>query len=333
MKSSDDFISLESDLDFFTKKSLEISVKKRKLDIDLDLNGKFYQNYLKQLVKQPRFFSKLGPVHSFLQLSGFNQVLGDDFYYQSFIKKRVGGQYTTNCCMKMIRRVCRSWRQRWFAITGEGICYAKRYEKTSEGIVDMLFFDRSVRIRFGKKFTGEDFGRDFLLGIAVYTSSRKLTIRAKDKLQTYMILKALHDSISLSHYILENRFNSFSPVRFKNVANFFINAEGYYRQLFEDLSSARHEIFIRGWWICPELYLKRPIEHFPQSRLDRVLEKAAKRGVKVYVVLFKEYKGPMPNDSEYVKERLESLDTNIRIIRHPSNRELPSTSFQHVVSP
>lgn len=135
-----------------------------------------------------------------------------------------------------------------------------------------------------------------------------------------MVLKALHGSLSASHYIVVNRFNSFSPVRERNFIKYFINAEGYYDQLYSDLSAARYEVFIRGWWICPELYLKRPIESYPQTRLDIVLEKAAKRGVKIYMVLFKEYKGPMPNDSEYAKEKLESLHSNIRIIRHPSKR-------------
>lgn len=283
-------------------------------------NGKFYEDYLKQLTKQPKFFSKLGPIHTFLQLSGFNQVLGDEFYYQSIMKKQVGGGYTRNCCMKLIHKVCQSWRKRWFAITGEGICYAKRYHLTTQGIIDMLFFDRTIKVRFGKKYTGQEFGTCCLtnLGIAVYTSSRKLTIKAFSKLQAFLVLKALHTSLSASHYIVANRFNSFSPVRSKNFVNYFINAEGYYSNLYTDLTSARYEVFIRGWWICPELYLKRPIESNQQSRIDYVLEKAARRGVKIYIILFKEYKGPMPNDSEYAKEKLEKLHSNIRIIRHPS---------------
>lgn len=125
--------------------------------------------------------------------------------------------------------------------------------------------------------------------------------------------------MSKSSYIIESRFKSFSPIREKNFARFFINAEGYYEQLYYDLIGAKYEIFIRGWWVCPELFLRRPIENYPESRLDKVLEKAAKRGVKIHIVLFKEYKGQMPNDSEYAKEALEKLDSNIRIIRHPSS--------------
>lgn len=134
----------------------------------------------------------------------------------------------------------------------------------------------------------------------------------------FLVLKGLHLSLSNSAYIMKARFNSFSPIRDHNFAKFFINAEPYYEQLYFDLNQARYEIFVRGWWICPELYLRRPIENYPESRLDLVLERAAKRGVKIHIVLFKEYKGPMPNDSEYAKEALEKLHSNIRIIRHPS---------------
>ena len=136
--------------------------------------------------------------------------------------------------------------------------------------------------------------------------------------QLFLTLKGLQTSLSNSAYIVESRFKSFSPVRENCFTKVLINAEEYYEQLLDDLNAARYEIFIRGWWVCPELYLKRPIERFPESRLDVVIQKAAKRGVKIHIVLFKEYKGQMPNDSEYAKEALEKLHSNIRIIRHPS---------------
>lgn len=157
-KNSRDFVKLEAELDSLTRNSMTLGIRKMNFGTDHEANGRFYADYLKQLVKQSIFYSKLGSVHTFLQLSGFNNVLGDQFYYQNFVKKMVGGQYTTNCCMKMIHKVCQTWRQRWLAITGEGICYAKRYQLTNEGIVDMLFFDRTMKVRFGNKFTGQDFG-------------------------------------------------------------------------------------------------------------------------------------------------------------------------------
>lgn len=154
-----------------------------------------------------------------------------------------------------------------------------------------------------------------------YTSSRKLTVDCKTKLSMFIFLKSLQQSLANCPYIIRNRFNSFAPERLRNHVTFYINAEKYFQELYEDIRSAKYEIFIRGWWVSPELYLLRPVEAYPESRLDRVLEAAAKRGVKIRIILFKEYKGNMPNDSSYTKKRFESLSSNIRVLRHPSKQE------------
>lgn len=45
------------------------------------------------------------------------------------------------------------------------------------------------------------------------------------------------------------------------------------------------QIFITDWWLCPELYLRRPFsEHF-SSRLDVLLEAKSKQGVQVPIGL------------------------------------------------
>lgn len=41
------------------------------------------------------------------------------------------------------------------------------------------------------------------------------------------------------------------------------------------------QIFIADWWLCPELYLRRPFHAHGTSRLDSLLEARAKQGVQV----------------------------------------------------
>ena len=41
-------------------------------------------------------------------------------------------------------------------------------------------------------------------------------------------------------------------------------------------------------WLSPELYLRRPPSKNEQYRLDRMLQAAAQRGVKVNVIVYKE---------------------------------------------
>lgn len=49
------------------------------------------------------------------------------------------------------------------------------------------------------------------------------------------------------------------------------------------------QIFITGWWLCPELYLKRPFPNHPSSRLDALLEEKAKQGVQVQTQIILPY--------------------------------------------
>ena len=44
----------------------------------------------------------------------------------------------------------------------------------------------------------------------------------------------------------------------------------------------------QDWWLSPELYLRRPCELYEGYRLDRVLQRRAEAGVKVYIIVYKE---------------------------------------------
>lgn len=84
-----------------------------------------------------------------------------------------------------------------------------------------------------------------------------------------------------------------------------IDGHDYFYALSEMLDSARECIFIlvcvslalipivrvtfaKDWWLSPELYLRRPPAYHPEWRLDRVLQRKAQQGVKIYVVVYKE---------------------------------------------
>lgn len=54
------------------------------------------------------------------------------------------------------------------------------------------------------------------------------------------------------------------------------------------LEQAKESIWILDWWLSPELYLRRPPAENEDYRLDRMLLKAAERGVKVKIIVYKE---------------------------------------------
>lgn len=65
------------------------------------------------------------------------------------------------------------------------------------------------------------------------------------------------------------------------------------------MEKSNEEIFITDWWLAPEFYLLRPIPKEENSRLDRVLLRAAIRGVKIKILLYWELDKVLGLNSEY----------------------------------
>lgn len=76
-------------------------------------------------------------------------------------------------------------------------------------------------------------------------------------------------------------------------------------------------MYITDWFFSPQIYLRRPIERFPESRLDRVLVSLARKGVKIFILLYGEDPRFLYNGSRYVSEYLSMKDNNIMVKYHP----------------
>jgi len=101
-------------------------------------------------------------------------------------------------------------------------------------------------------------------------------------------------------------------------AQWFITPRDLWENIHDSLLAAKRVVYIAGWWISPEIYLKRPNGKFPESRLDKVIEKIAKRGVKVYLLQYREPK-VMPMKSDWTRECFLNLNDghrNIQYLRH-----------------
>lgn len=86
-----------------------------------------------------------------------------------------------------------------------------------------------------------------------------------------------------------NRFHSFAPVRNNgNEAKWYVDGCSYMWAVSVAIEEARDSIWILDWWLSPELYLRRPPTENEDYRIDRMLLAAAKRGVRVNVIVYKE---------------------------------------------
>ncbi|KAG2050128.1 phospholipase D/nuclease [Suillus hirtellus] len=116
-----------------------------------------------------------------------------------------------------------------------------------------------------------------------------------------------------------HRFDSFADQRLDNAIKWHIDGHDYMYALSEILDSAKECIFILDWWLTPELYLRRPPADHPDWRLDRLLQRKARQGVRIYVVVYKEVTQTMSMNSKHTKAALEALHPNIACMRHPDH--------------
>ncbi|KAL8902135.1 MAG: hypothetical protein Q9207_004867 [Kuettlingeria erythrocarpa] len=85
-----------------------------------------------------------------------------------------------------------------------------------------------------------------------------------------------------------NRFGSFAAQRSGNDIKWYVDGCGYMWAVSRALEQARESIWILDWWLSPELYLRRPPARNEQYRIDRMLQAAAQRGVRVNIIVYKE---------------------------------------------
>ena len=79
------------------------------------------------------------------------------------------------------------------------------------------------------------------------------------------------------------------------------------------IEMAREEIFIADWWLSPEIYLRRPMAEGNHWRLDYALKRKAEKGVRIFILIYKEMEMALGLKSLYSKKHLQGLHPNIKV--------------------
>lgn len=123
-----------------------------------------------------------------------------------------------------------------------------------------------------------------------------------------------------------HRFQSFAPERDGNKIKWYIDGRDYFHAVSVALERAKEVIYLEDWWISPELFLRRPPYFTQEWRLDKVLKRAAERGVKIYIIVYKEVAAAITCNSAHTKNAFHTLIKegepgygNIRVMRHPDH--------------
>ncbi|KAJ4956562.1 hypothetical protein NE237_013345 [Protea cynaroides] len=159
----------------------------------------------------------------------------------------------------------------------------------------------------------------------VSCGNRTIKLRTKSNAKVKEWVAAINDAglRPPEGWCHRHRFGSFAPPRGLtedgSQAQWFVDGQAAFEAIASAIEEAKSEIFITGWWVCPELYLRRPFHAHGSARLEALLETKAKQGVQIYILLYKEVALALKINSVYSKRRLLNIHENVRVLRYPDH--------------
>ena len=165
--------------------------------------------------------------------------------------------------------------------------------------------------------------------LKIYNSERKIRLLAKHERQLRQFEDSIQNMLSTTPWALKNRFDSFAPVRTNVAARFLVDGRDYMWNVSRAINMAKDTIYIHDWWLSPELYMRRPAAISKKWRLDRLLQRKAREGVRVFVIVYRNINSAIPIDSEYSKFSLLDLDRNVMVQRSPNQMRQGTFFWAH----
>ncbi|KAI9928055.1 Phospholipase D1 [Aspergillus wentii] len=154
--------------------------------------------------------------------------------------------------------------------------------------------------------------------LRLVNSERKLRLLARNERQLHQFEDSIRFMVSNTPWAKPNRFDSFAPVRRNCFAQWLVDGRDHMWVVSRAINQAKDVIYIHDWWLSPELYMRRPAAISQKWRLDRLLQRKAREGVKIFVIMYRNINSAIPIDSEYSKFSLLDLHPNIFVQRSPN---------------
>ncbi|KAK3719337.1 Phospholipase D1 [Vermiconidia calcicola] len=156
------------------------------------------------------------------------------------------------------------------------------------------------------------------LMLRLYNSERKLKLLARTERQYLQFQESIDLMAEATIWSRKQRFSSYAPVRNKVWCRWLVDGRDHMWQVSRAIDNAKDFVYIHDWWLSPELYMRRPAAISQKWRLDRLLQRKATEGVKIFVIVYRNIESAIPIDSEYTKWSLLDLHPNICIQRSPN---------------
>lgn len=165
--------------------------------------------------------------------------------------------------------------------------------------------------------------------LTILTSERKVKLWARNQHLIGQFEESIVDMLKQTPWHRRNRFDSFAPVRTGVFAQWLVDGRDYMWNVSRAIAMAKDVIYIHDWWLSPELYMRRPACISQKWRLDRLLQRKASEGVKIFVIIYRNVEAAIPIDSEYTKFSLLNLHPNIFVQRSPNQFKKNQFFFAH----
>ncbi|KAI0007447.1 phospholipase D [Xylariaceae sp. FL0662B] len=165
--------------------------------------------------------------------------------------------------------------------------------------------------------------------LKIYTVDRKIKLFSRNQTVLRQFEESVVDMMKQTQWHQRHRFDSFAPVRTSAFAQWLVDARDYMWNVSRAISMAQDVIYIHDWWLSPELYMRRPACISQKWRLDRLLQRKAREGVKIFVIVYRNVEQAIPIDSEYTKFSLLNLHDNILVLRSPNQLKKNQFFYAH----
>ncbi|XP_058723509.1 phospholipase D zeta 1 [Vicia villosa] len=259
----------------------------------------------------------------------YGPKLKEEYVMVKHLPKIKKDEDSRKCCLSDCFNCCNdNWQKVWAVLKpGFLALLAHPFDKQP---LDIIVFD---------VLPGSDANGDGRLSLAIEMKERNplrhsfkvtcgirsIRIRSKSSSKVKDWVAAINDAglRPPEGWCHPHRYGSFAPPRSLNEddsqAQWFVDGQSAFEVIASSIEDAKSEIFICGWWLCPELYLRRPFQTHASSRLDNLLEAKAKEGVQIYILLYKEVALALKINSVYSKKKLLSIHENVRVLRYPDH--------------
>lgn len=165
--------------------------------------------------------------------------------------------------------------------------------------------------------------------LKIQNSERKIRLLAKSERQLRQFEESLEYMLDNTPWAKENRFGSFAPVRTGVAAQWLVDGRDYMWNVSRAINMAKDVIYIHDWWLSPQLYMRRPAAISQKWRLDRLLQRKAREGIKVFIIIYRNVEAAIPIDSQFTKISMLDLHPNIFVQRSPNQYKKNQFFFAH----